>query len=199
MSTPRSTTTTPRETGTTRAARTTRTARPKISTPKRTPVSTPRERETLVVQEKSVKELFSEIKLEGVPLLNEYQIDQLLGLTLGPIDELFRSNDLYFFYEVIGMIVKNGFDKTLEYLKSKPWVSRDQIILMNPNLENARLKIIRDAEIFRNKKLVMSGVFKCKRCGSENTSYVQKQTRSADEGMTTFITCEDCNNHWVQG
>lgn len=38
--------------------------------------------------------------------------------------------------------------------------------------------------------------FKCSRCGKKETTYYQLQTRSADEPMTTFVTCVNCNNHW---
>uniref|UniRef100_A0A1D1XUE1 Transcription elongation factor n=1 Tax=Anthurium amnicola TaxID=1678845 RepID=A0A1D1XUE1_9ARAE len=38
--------------------------------------------------------------------------------------------------------------------------------------------------------------FKCGRCGKRKTTYYQLQTRSADEPMTTYVTCVECNNHW---
>lgn len=38
--------------------------------------------------------------------------------------------------------------------------------------------------------------FKCGRCGKHETTYYQLQTRSADEPMTTFVTCVNCNNRW---
>ncbi|XP_058214772.1 transcription elongation factor TFIIS isoform X2 [Rhododendron vialii] len=38
--------------------------------------------------------------------------------------------------------------------------------------------------------------FKCGRCGKRETTYFQLQTRSADEPMTTFVTCVNCQNHW---
>ncbi|XAR68702.1 hypothetical protein NMG60_11000049 [Bertholletia excelsa] len=38
--------------------------------------------------------------------------------------------------------------------------------------------------------------FKCGRCGQRKCTYYQMQTRSADEPMTTFVTCVNCNNHW---
>ncbi|GMH05010.1 hypothetical protein Nepgr_006850 [Nepenthes gracilis] len=38
--------------------------------------------------------------------------------------------------------------------------------------------------------------FKCGRCGQRKCTYYQLQTRSADEPMTTFVTCVNCNNHW---
>mgnify|MGYP000527676983 CR=1 FL=1 len=44
----------------------------------------------------------------------------------------------------------------------------------------------------------MTDMFKCRKCGSRSCSYYEFQTRSADEPMTQFITCLDCNNNWKQ-
>jgi transcription elongation factor S-II len=41
-----------------------------------------------------------------------------------------------------------------------------------------------------------STMFKCGRCKKNNCTYFQLQTRSADEPMTTFVTCLECNNRW---
>lgn len=38
--------------------------------------------------------------------------------------------------------------------------------------------------------------FKCGRCGQRKCTYYQMQTRSADEPMTTYVTCVSCNNRW---
>jgi DNA-directed RNA polymerase subunit M/transcription elongation factor TFIIS len=40
------------------------------------------------------------------------------------------------------------------------------------------------------------GLFKCGKCKSTKTTYYQMQTRSADEPMTTFVTCTCCGNRW---
>ena len=40
------------------------------------------------------------------------------------------------------------------------------------------------------------GIFKCGKCKSYKTTYTQVQTRSADEPMTTFVTCLNCDNVW---
>ncbi|KAK9694107.1 transcription elongation factor TFIIS [Basidiobolus ranarum] len=38
--------------------------------------------------------------------------------------------------------------------------------------------------------------FKCGKCGGRKCTYFQMQTRSADEPMTTFVTCTICENKW---
>lgn len=46
------------------------------------------------------------------------------------------------------------------------------------------------------------GIFECWKCRnagrpSLKTKYVQRQTRSADEPMTNFVTCMMCKSNWV--
>lgn len=38
---------------------------------------------------------------------------------------------------------------------------------------------------------------KCRRCGSAEVAWEQKQTRGADEAMTVFCTCSKCKNRWT--
>jgi DNA-directed RNA polymerase subunit M/transcription elongation factor TFIIS len=38
--------------------------------------------------------------------------------------------------------------------------------------------------------------FTCYRCGKNKCTYYELQTRSADEPMTTFVSCLNCGNHW---
>jgi transcription elongation factor S-II len=38
--------------------------------------------------------------------------------------------------------------------------------------------------------------FTCRKCKSTKCTYYQLQTRSADEPMTTFVTCINCGTRW---
>lgn len=40
------------------------------------------------------------------------------------------------------------------------------------------------------------GLFTCNRCRTKKTTYYQLQTRSADEPMTTFVSCLNCDKNW---
>jgi len=44
--------------------------------------------------------------------------------------------------------------------------------------------------------LLKASLFTCGRCKSVKTTSTQKQTRSADEPMTVFVLCLNCNNRW---
>lgn len=64
---------------------------------------------------------------------------------------------------------------------------RADSLLMEQNLSNA--KAVQDNEAETDQ-------FKCGRCQQRRTKYYQLQTRSADEPMTTFVTCINCGNRW---
>lgn len=38
--------------------------------------------------------------------------------------------------------------------------------------------------------------FKCRKCKERKCTFYQLQTRSADEPMTTFVSCLNCGNNW---
>lgn len=59
-------------------------------------------------------------------------------------------------------------------------------------------KAAKDKRKSEIKPEAMTDAYKCRKCGSRKCSYYELQTRSADEPMTQFINCLDCNNRWKQ-
>ncbi len=57
-------------------------------------------------------------------------------------------------------------------------------------------KMKRDKSKYETKMEASTDTFTCRRCKSKECTYYQMQTRSADEPMTTFVTCINCNNRW---
>ena len=43
---------------------------------------------------------------------------------------------------------------------------------------------------------VTTDKFKCGKCKKRNCTYYELQTRSADEPMTTFVSCVECGHRW---
>lgn len=108
-----------------------------------------------------------------------------------------------FKYFEISRALKSGL---LERLKNKEikiknlvTMQPDAILPDGPYAKTLMEHIQKDLEIERNKAKLdeeYEGIFKCRKCGSKKTTYYQLQTRSADEPMTTYVTCMDCDNHW---
>lgn len=63
--------------------------------------------------------------------------------------------------------------------------------IINKNLKKEEV-------LFENKAHTMSTQFKCGKCKKRDVSIEMFQTRSADEPMTAFITCNNCGLFWKQ-
>lgn len=57
-------------------------------------------------------------------------------------------------------------------------------------------KIKRDKYKFETNVEAATDTFTCRKCRINKCTYYQMQTRSADEPMTTFVTCINCGNRW---
>ena len=57
-------------------------------------------------------------------------------------------------------------------------------------------KIKRDKSKYEMNMDAATDTFTCRKCKSNKCSYYQMQTRSADEPMTTFVSCIACGNRW---
>jgi DNA-directed RNA polymerase subunit M/transcription elongation factor TFIIS len=56
----------------------------------------------------------------------------------------------------------------------------------------------RSAKELANNDIKVSDIYKCYRCGERKTTSYQMQVRSADEPMTTFVTCLVCYNTFTK-
>ena len=71
---------------------------------------------------------------------------------------------------------------------------------INPEKWNDFINKNREKEevLFEHKAYTVSTQYKCRKCKERNVSIEMFQTRSADEPMTAFITCNNCGYHWKQ-
>jgi len=84
--------------------------------------------------------------------------------------------------------------KSVEAISMKPWEA----------VPGGAMAKARDAHIhnemrkewFNRENRNQEGFFTCSKCKSRKTTYYQLQTRSADEPMTTFVSCLNCNRNW---
>ena len=62
--------------------------------------------------------------------------------------------------------------------------------------ELIKAKSIRDKSKFETNIEASTDTFTCRKCRSKKCTYMQLQTRSADEPMTIFINCLSCGARW---
>jgi DNA-directed RNA polymerase subunit M/transcription elongation factor TFIIS len=72
-------------------------------------------------------------------------------------------------------------------------------VAWNEQREKMRIAALEECQsdwLMRHGGVQASGMFQCGKCKGSKTTYFQMQTRSADEPMTTFVTCLTCKNKW---
>jgi transcription elongation factor S-II len=116
-----------------------------------------------------------------------------------PFKEIYKKNYLKVYSNI--KINKNA-DFVLGKIKYGLW-EPDQIVTMTPQVlypdiwEELIIKNTRKMELLsKANHSEGTDIFKCGKCHKRNCTYFQMQTRSADEPMTTFVTCLECGNRW---
>ncbi len=91
---------------------------------------------------------------------------------------------------LLNAINNNEIDvKDIPYLKPE-YIFPDNWV----NIKN-KLSFIEE----KRKNMNVVELFPCKKCGCKKHTIKQMQTRSCDEPMTTFITCQTCGNTIKKG
>jgi len=93
-------------------------------------------------------------------------------------------------YQVIGDVMNK---KKLEDLLKK--IKQKRIGWNHSSFDFARAHMEEQDDFIENPFEVVEGVIDCK-CGSKRVFSYSKQSRSADEPMTTYAQCVQCNSKW---
>jgi len=106
-------------------------------------------------------------------------------------ENIIEENYLYNIYEIINSLKKgNKLKDILLHIKNNNlgWKNEfyDEIIKDEVEQDN----------FIENPFEIEEGVLECE-CGSKRVFSYQKQSRSADEPMSTYATCVSCKNKWV--
>lgn len=104
-----------------------------------------------------------------------------------------HSEEIYnsFLYNIIYMRkCKIAIKDIVRYIKE------DRLEYTNPSFEKLQLKQKDNDEYLENPFEVVTGVVKCKKCGSDKTLSYSKQDRSADEPMSVYAQCMVCKTKW---
>lgn len=88
-------------------------------------------------------------------------------------------------------------------LPAEELVVADDLLLLS---DDRKIQFDRDCRLEEHEMAILKSSFettgqtrslRCSRCKSQNIDVQQRQTRSADEGMTIFCGCRDCSAQWT--
>jgi DNA-directed RNA polymerase subunit M/transcription elongation factor TFIIS len=110
-----------------------------------------------------------------------------------------EEKDISFIYETIGMVKDFGYSKALDFVKNNANKISEKSILNTFIFEKEKNKFKEETKKMRTKiKINNSGIYKCIKCGSNETSYTAKQLRSGDEGSDYMVACNSCGAFFVR-
>lgn len=102
--------------------------------------------------------------------------------------------DLYtwILYQVVGLLLLdiNNMKATLKMVK------KGKVGWTSPTYDGITERLQEHDDFIVMPFEVVEGVVECPKCGSTKTWSVQRQTRGADEPMTTFSRCAKCSHNW---
>ena len=113
-------------------------------------------------------------------------------------ESLFLINDIYDskVNELLHIFEKS--DYIIDLINENE-IEPSSLATMKPHEINPdKDKHIIEKKAYEHKKKKQKGasIFSCKKCKQSNCDVTQKQTRSADEPATTFITCLECGHNF---
>lgn len=109
------------------------------------------------------------------------------------------------YYNHVSELMQNLHGALLDSVLGGHLRPRDLVAMPIRDLANAELIRARgDTDEFAkqiamarsNDKSAPTTAYTCRKCGKSECRAVQLQTRSADEGMTTFVNCVACGHRW---
>ncbi len=137
--------------------------------------------------------------------LTKTQLNKLMNITKND-ETLISSVNLGFVYEVFGMIKVIGFDQTLKFLEefdTKNMKGRipSKIIFDSVLFEREETLYQNDIARIRDEfQVKVKGLYKCQKCGSQDTiDQTSTRQRSSDEATIFEITCQSCGHRWKRG
>ncbi len=140
------------------------------------------------------------ITLETAIFKQTIELGQKRNIIVNWENEIFKKmyiNKSRSMYSNITNKSNKDLHKIIKNIETLPFMSFQEIYPKHwKELMDTKYK--RDKYLYEEKQEAMTDQFKCGRCKSRECTYYELQTRSADEAMTTFITCLKCGNRWKQ-
>jgi transcription elongation factor S-II len=115
------------------------------------------------------------------------------------------SNNLFvliYIQKVKSILFNLKNEKIFNDLINKKFKAHEMVFMNHQELQPEKwndlieAKKIKDENKFSPKIEASTDDFTCFKCKSNKCTFYQLQTRSADEPMTTFVTCLNCGNRW---
>ncbi|KAH3667927.1 hypothetical protein WICMUC_005140 [Wickerhamomyces mucosus] len=163
------------------------------------------------IYEHSTRNAIVKALYDGLCIESQFPSNQLLKVSKEIENEVFKLEKLETnpnYSRRLRTLISNIRQKNNPELRlklSNGDLEPNKFILMNskelaPESLKAELEKIKQQNLHNAQGVTLERAvtdrFTCGKCKEKKVSYYQLQTRSADEPLTTFCTCENCGNRW---
>jgi len=169
---------------------------PKILLLKKTTSQSPKRTSSSKEPVNVLKQALMSVDLGEGRRLSPEQVRTLTGLTFTNGELILRQDQPQVIIDVINMLQKLPFEDVVMYLRGSQ--NPKDLVMNSPLLENERGRVHLEVDNIQSVIEAEEGVYQCENpeCRSQRTISFQKQVRSADEPMTTFVRCLGCGKRW---
>lgn len=136
-----------------------------------------------------VQTLQQVMKIEkNITIIEKAIYEKSLELSENDIEPVYKN----IVYDVV-LAIKNG----LSLKQTLSTIKEGKVEWQHPEFNDIIFKQQEQDDFIVNPFEVEEGVLTCPKCSKSRTFSYSKQTRSADEPMTTFATCMNCKHKWT--
>ena len=124
----------------------------------------------------------------------------------GELKVVKKWNNVYFveiyLNRLRSVMINIQHEELLDKIKSKNIKPHEVAYMSHQEMRPSIWKELTDAKKKRDENMFTPAItattdqFTCGKCKTKKCSYYQLQTRSADEPMTTFVSCLNCGARW---
>lgn len=132
----------------------------------------------------------------GSPLPPHQQSLESFGELIECVEKNENFSDTDLLFDFLCLAWEHGPDSVTALLRDHSSMSLREAYWKHPIFDSCRDALDREIQTMKPIKPTEEGIYQCSKCGSRQTSVVKAQTRSADEGMTDFVTCHNCGKKW---
>lgn len=136
----------------------------------------------------------ADIKTQTIELFNQILKDDEISKKIEEGIKYDTTENIQMYCMTANKIYSNlKNDYVVENIKNNKWNPSDLAEFSRETMNPDRWQKLQEERLPKGSKEKVKGMYKCKRCKSWYTTLTQQQTRSGDEGMTSYISCTICN------
>ena len=148
------------------------------------------------IQANPIEAILTNFDLDQGQKLSREEVETLQDLQFPNGDPILTQDNPFVVIDVLNLLRHLPYENVINYLETS--LNPHDLSLNSPLLESEHERVQMEIDNLQSTIEAEEGVYQCPKpeCGGYRTLSRDKQVRSADEPMTTFVRCLDCGQRW---